>query len=580
MINVDRHVGQYVARIFELTNEVERLKKRLEDTTKEAMDKLSKQINQRDASLKDGQRRLKAAYENSKDLRDTRIRDYKNLRLIDRRIALVGAWQVAFDDVFASADPEILPKSLFAIRSEAEKVLSDLENNRLGLNYRLAGTSPDREVEKTLEVTVRNLKAIEGYTEQDVDTLHKDASLYKIMIDRDLFHSMAEADIDATTSVQTLSRALFQSIAVLSQIDIQDESSIEATHKTLFETIQTCTDATSHIIKPNGERVSTMEYPTMSFESPRKKKHVMMDPSSPIRGPFAQPVNGEAPYRPSPRAFKVGTPKKAIQFKKKSPRKKRVRWQDETETEDLVEEESKRSRFETFVAEPPAPSQSIFSDYAPARQPLEHPADLPPLDIPPVRPRNNRMQMGFLSKDGQTSPQKNSNNNQYLHTERRAFSGSTLSPLREHQMSDLLNQQPKEHDHDESSADEHIGKPWQVNLNPKSSMKSRRVSSGSGPPQRPRRRMPSLSGNHMAPDNHMATFRPGHARRMILSKSEKENGVSVLSPKATALKSAPRRITLSGPGGRRMSSAAVFERAAIKTAGRESIAGGSKPTWR
>src|SRR5437868_4341240 len=95
MINVNRHVSQYVKAIYELTQEVEGLKKKLNDSTKEAMDKFKKQEVQRLQQIQEGSKRLKTAYEHSQNMRDIRIQDFKNLRLIEHRIALVTAWMSA-----------------------------------------------------------------------------------------------------------------------------------------------------------------------------------------------------------------------------------------------------------------------------------------------------------------------------------------------------------------------------------------------------------------------------------------------------------------------------------------------------
>ncbi|KAF8462535.1 kinesin-like protein [Kalaharituber pfeilii] len=303
MINVNRHVSQYVKAIYDLTQEVEELKKRLGDSTKEAMDKLVKQQSQRDLQIKDGAKRIKLAYENSEGMRKSRIQDYKNLKLVERRITLVNAWMAAFDGVFSHGDTP--PKALFTVRAEAEKVLQELENNRFGLQHRIQGPNAEREIDRALDYSLKNLRQIEGVTEADIAAVTCEASLYKAMAEREFYQSLAEADrdVDVSASISVLSKAHFATVASLNQLNLQDESASDAVRETLQALMKACADATSQVVKPNGELVSAPEsfsIPRVNFDSPRKIKPtrtVMMDLASPLRGPFAQ----AAPARRRPR---------------------------------------------------------------------------------------------------------------------------------------------------------------------------------------------------------------------------------------------------------------------------------------
>ncbi|RPB22903.1 kinesin-domain-containing protein [Terfezia boudieri ATCC MYA-4762] len=329
MINVNRHVSQYVKAIYELTQEVEGLKKKLNDSTKEAMDKLKKQEIQRLQQLQEGSKRLKTAYEHSQNMRDTRIQDFKNLRLIEHRIALVTVWMSAFDTVFSKG--EAPPKGLLTVRAEAERVLQELENNRFGLQHRLQGSIAEREIDRAVDATLRNLQAIEGVTDADIASVNAEATLYKTMIDRDFFQNLAEVNADMTKSIGVLSKAHFETVASLNQLNLQDNSASDAFRETLQALMKSCTEATSQVIKPNGELTFSQEnfsIPRVNFDTPRTKvtaNSVLMNLASPLRGPFAQVVPGVSAtplVRPSPRAFKVGTPKtKAVLFAKKSPKK-------------------------------------------------------------------------------------------------------------------------------------------------------------------------------------------------------------------------------------------------------------------
>lgn len=605
MINVNRHVSQYVKAIYELTQEVEELKKRLGDSTKEAMDKIKRQELQRDNQIKEGSKRLKIAYQNSEGIRQSQIQDFKNLQVIECRISLVTAWITAFDDVFSSEAP---PKTLLTIRMEAETVLQELENSRLGLQHRLQGPTAIREVERALDATLRNLQGVEGVTDSDIASVNAEATLYKTMIERDLYQSLADAHTDSI-SVSVLSKAHFEIIASLNQLNLEDESAFDAVRKAFQELMTTCTNATSQIIRPNGELLSTQDnfiIPRLNSNTPRKKNvnGVMANLSSPLRGPFAQVDSGAAApplIRPSPRAFKVGTPKKAVSFPKKSPKKKRVRWQDETEAEKkLVLEENKRYGAEKLhqlsttstIGITTAVNTSLInttSDFSVSSTYHHHPStairyqaepyqpqvkqQAYPMEQPPVR-RNSKMAMGFLSRKQDTSPppptpqplqpQPTSNNGMS-----NILGNSPLDPrnkrnnlLLSEADTSMLNNRPRpKMAFDASDATEDLSRPWKTAQAAAKdlawSAARRRVSSGSlTKPVRTRRLRP----HHSSPEsNTSVTFRVGHARRMSMVP-EKENiggrghvhgerhgHATVLSPKSrSSFKSSARRITISG----------------------------------
>ena len=658
MINVNRHVSQYVKAIYELTQEVEGLKKKLNDSTKEAMDKLKKQEVQRLQQIQEGSKRLKTAYEHSQNMRDTRIQDFKNLRLIEHRISFVTAWMSAFDTVFSKG--EAPPKVLLTVRAEAEKVLQELENNQFGLQHRLQGPTAEREIDRALDATLRNLQAIEGVTDADIASVNAEATHYKIMIDRDFFQSLAEVNADMTKSISVLSKAHFETVATLNDLNLQDDSASDAVRETLQALMKTCTEATSQIIKPNGELTfcqDNFSIPRVNFDTPRKKvaaNSVLMNLASPLRGPFAQVIPGVSAtplVRPSPRAFKVGTPKtKAVLFAKKSPKKvKRVRWQDETEAEEKLDilEENKRYRSEkvhhlstsastpaadssfavvasdlnsaaTSHRHPSASSSSSVRNYNTSSESsyqLHHEKHSHAMDQPPAR-RNNKMEMGFLSKSKQrdTSPPPPrpssshsynrpilSSSNHINTTTNGTVCGTPASsinnprsrrsdfPLSEADTSILLNyHKPRpsiiyEDSEDNTTVD--VTRAWRSTA---SSTKAalmatsakRRVSSGgiSGPASRARRSRP----HHSSPEssNTSVQFKTGHTRRMS-TVPEKENvggrnhghepRHGVLSPKASGAgfkREGSRRITLSGRGelgaGGRRASLAPLVREVVK----------------
>lgn len=651
MINVNRHVSQYVKAIYELTQEVEELKRKLGDSTKEAMDKLKKQEVQRNQQIQEGSKRLKLAYENSQAIQESRIQDYKNLRLIERRIAMITAWTSAFDTVFSARQSDAPPKVLLTVRAEAEKVLQELENNRFGLQHRLQGPTAEREIDRALDATLRNLQAIDGVTDADHAAVNAEATLYRTIIERDFYQNLAEINADVSTSISVLSKAHFETVASLSELNLQDDSASDAVRQTLEALMKICTDATSQIIKPNGELIKSQEnytIPRVNFDTPRKKvpaNSVFMNLASPLRGPFAQGGSGgntSQIARPSPRAFKVGTPNaKAVLFAKKPPKKmKRVRWQDETEAEGLkldILEENKRYRaeqvhhlstsnsaseaadtsFADISAAPRHSSSSARNRSESSHHSSQHERHNYTMEPTPAR-RNNKMEMGFLSKskrENSPPPPPRPSSSSSNHGSSRTTATSTSNhhprstnnaiprphrpdfPLSETDTS-ILNHKTRPSTIFEDSEDNTIelSRVWKsASASNKSAIMTaakRRVSSGSlsGPSARARRSRP----NHGDPESNTSViFKAGHARRMSTAP-EKENvggarghhghglhghseggrhGHGVLSPKGSGggfKSSGARRITISGRGeiggglGRRTSLAPSLVKEVVK----------------
>ncbi|KAL7268364.1 tubulin-dependent ATPase kip3 [Rhizina undulata] len=563
MINVNRHVSQYVKAIYDLRQEVEELKKRLGDSTKEAMDKINKQSAAKQMSLQDGVKRLKASFEQSKDLRTQRINDVKGLRLLDMRISLVQAWLMAFDEVFSTRKNDEPPMHLFKMRHEAEKVLRELEHNRHYVQERIGTLGWEKSLESAFQTGVKNLQSIEGVTETDMAALKCEAELLKAMGEREILHAIAESDSDISSSVHTLAKAHFEIVTTLTQLmgsNLVEGEAMEAAKKSLFEMQQGAADAVSHIIKPGGELVSTDTYQSAPLSTPRQRKHNQLSVGlgTPLKPPqFDIAASAASPAKPSPKSFRVKTPKKAVKFAKKP---KRVRWQDEMEESSLFDE-PKRTR----VAEIPV----IIEEY-PAPPLIErensHPVDEPQgIVAPPVRPRNNRMEMGFLSKNRDASSMSPAD-----------VSFRSHAPLATTDSEQAVNRAKAERDAltDMSSSDE--SRPWRASARP--SRSAMRKSVAGTIRHSTRRRSPSAS-NQQSPD--AGLFKLGHAKRM--PKSEKDgNGSmpSVLSPKSGGIKASARRMTVSGTGNLKAYGVAILGQIRESGARESSIGVGGKRVWR
>lgn len=556
-MNVNRHVSQYVKAIYELRNEVEELKKRLNDSTKEAMEKIVKQGCAKDIAMKEGIRKLKAAYEQSKDMRKERINDLKSMRMVERRILLVNAWLTAFDNVFGNPRYEKPPVTIHKMREEAEKVLSELKTNQRYLQQRLAVPNWERVIDHALQTSLRTLQLTDGVMETDVSALTCEANLLRMTAERDVLHGLSETDIDFSSMVHILSKAHFETVGKVSRImdmNISEEQAIEEAKTLLFEVQKSASDAVSHIIKPNGELISMDNYKPQLKGTPNRRRSQL--PLSSIPSPIKPPsfsITEASPQsmlpKPSPKPVKVKTPKKGVKFGRKSDLKKRVRWQDEAEDTFSLDEpkrdESKRKRFEE---NPIIFEESIYDEPIGRELPPVHiRRDLPPpieasqgIIAPPIRPRNNRLEVGFLSKNKDVSaadiPLPTSSN----------------SPLRTFDTDQAINRAKVDAEafRDYSSSSDE-SRPWRANSRPtKSSM--RKSISGT----HSKRRSPS-SSSQISPNGNM--FGIGHARRM--PRPEKENSRSmttVLSPKSVGVKAGARRMTVNGVASLRINKEALL----------------------
>lgn len=553
MINVNRHVSQYVKAIYDLRVEVDELKGRLANSTKEAVEKVGKLNVKKDAAIKDGLRRLRISYEQSKDVRQERIRDLKSLRMVERRKSLVQAWATAFDEVLAERQAEEPPAGLFKMRAEADKVLQELDEHHSYVQQKLSGPSWEKIIDSALQSGAKNVNSVEGALDSDVAVLTTEANLLRMSGERDILHALAEADVDFSSVVHMLAKTHFETVVVVNKIlstSISEEEALEAARKSLFDIQQGASDSVSHVVRPGGELVSSESYKAPVYTSPRKKKPA---PQSPPKMPPPALSLGvmPSPVRSSPRLQKAKSPKKAIRFTKKSPSKKRVRFQDDME--DVFPAEPARPDttqvpLSYTLSPPPALRSAVGREIPP---PVEAPSTLA---APPMRRRTSRFEAGFLSKNKESPP---------------ATSGN--SPLQTSNVGQVVNrirEGIREEEADSSSDDT---KRWP---NPVRKSAMRKSLSGMRPP--PKRRSPSSST--ISPDANKWTV--GQARRMPSGGHEKENGLlSVLGPKPGGIRAGARRQTINGPSSLRMSSLALAGIKEQMAPIRESI-GGKAAAWR
>jgi kinesin family protein 18/19 len=392
IINVNRHVSEYVKMIYNLRQEVDSLKARLKDSTKEATTQLNKSRTAREASIKDGLKRIRTAFEQTKPVREEKVQMLQGLRLIERRITMVTSWLAAFDQAFASRQDQEPPAILLTMRAEADKVLRELHQNEQLVKQRLSGgQSWERAIDTAMQNSLRNLQAIEGVSEADISLLTTEANLLRITGERDVLHAVSAAEIDISTSIQTLTKAHFETHAAIGKLmthNFSDEEALEVARKSLFNIQQTAGDAVSTVVKPSGELVSAEVYRPPAYTPPRKKKHSLLpSPVKVSQVPVLSPLR--SPQHKTP--IKMKSPKKGVTFHKKHVEKKRVRWNEEQLEE--ADDNSQRSRFvmdDYFYTAGEADGDEEDEEEDDEEEMEEEPQQqFRQMTAPPIRPRNN-----------------------------------------------------------------------------------------------------------------------------------------------------------------------------------------------
>ena len=141
--------------------------------------------------------------------------------------------------------------------------------------------------------------------------------------------------------VQVLVQAHIETVSILNQISQMDEAeAVQAARKILAKIMNSCANASSQAIRPDGSLPVTEYFAPTHKGTPKRRKPVQIMDPSPMR-PITLPAIAEAqqmtasPMKGSPRRRKMGGAKKGVQFtpKKKSPSKikRGVRWRDDTE---------------------------------------------------------------------------------------------------------------------------------------------------------------------------------------------------------------------------------------------------------
>ncbi|KAG9660236.1 kinesin-domain-containing protein, partial [Aureobasidium melanogenum] len=571
VFNVDRHVKDYLKKIDEQMALIKDLQAQHKDFESLAFAKFKKAEEKRSGLLKEALARIRAAYDHSGDERKEHINNMKRLRQIERRIGLISAWIGSFDQICENREDEEPPLSLTSMRKTASGILVELEGSRQHYHKRLAKANWERSLDTALQNGIRQLQEADASTSMTspaVASLKQEVEVLRSRAEREVQSAVLDQEKTGDTAlVQVLLQAHFETIAILGQImQMDEEEAVKAAKLVLTKLLNSCTEATSQVIRPDGGLAIIEAVPPTKSGTPKKKKAINLAGPSPIKAKIRPSMNppqfrqspNMGPSPASPRRRKLGAARKsvAVAFNGGTPKKKQsspakvakrgVRWRDDTEDGKLEEFQPTPPGLDSSFNEPEvsefAPSQSKSGDRSDNLD--SSPIPPPPVPSSELRSRNSRFQAGFLKKDD-GSPVMPALSNLAM------AASENLSPLREIEANSTF--QPKRspipirlQKAAEFASDEHTGSSASDNDDPTRSLQDsalqiqsairRRVSSGSN---RHRRRSPSAQANGSPNStNENNLFTASHARRMV--KSEKGEATNVLSPRsAPVVKNAP-----------------------------------------
>ncbi|PVH93477.1 kinesin [Periconia macrospinosa] len=603
VFNVNRHVKDYLKKIDEQRALIDELMKKQKDNEGSAFVKFQKQSEKKEIILHEAIARLRQAYVDSEVEKRERLSIHKTLKQAEKRVSLLSAWIAAFDQVQDAREGEEMAPQILAMRDSAVGISAELEQTRQHCHRRLERSNWSSKMDTAYQIGLRQLTEIDGNKDSnDAANLTREYELLKSGAEREVLTALLEQERGGDAAVvQVLVQAHIETVAILNQITHMDEAeAVEAARRILTKIMNSCTNATSQAIRPDGGLPVTEFFAPSHKGTPKRRKPVHIQDPSPMR-PLAIPTLAEpnlmsSPVKASPRRRKLGAAKKGVQFspmKKKSPSKTKrgVRWRDDTENGTLAEfqktpEHLVESPQRTSSIEPPSFSTHVPT-HAPA--PVERDQDgSSPIPSPPkpsmdLKPRSSRFQTGFLSKkaDGTSPPMA------------ALSSDSDTSPLREigtnsirpSSLSIVENADTSSAGNSSGSEDEK----WAIDRSDahqiSTTLKRRSVSnSGAIPISRTQRRRSPTAATACSPPNENTLFSAGAARRMVKGEHNSDWKTSVLSPRTAPVIKGARRTTMAVSGEDRPREAATLNRAPVRLASnsssRGSLMGTTKNVWR
>jgi kinesin family protein 18/19 len=616
VFNVNRHVKDYLKKIDEQRALIDELMKKQTDFEGSAFVKYQKQTEKKDSVLRDAMIRLRQSFADSEPERKDRLNMMKTLKQAEKRIALISSWIASFDNVSDVREAEEMPSQITAMRDTAVGISAELEQTRQHCHRRIERTNWTSKMDTALHVGLKGLAEIDGNTEShDAANLTREYELLKSNADREALTALLDQDKGGDAAiVQVLVQAHIETVTILHQItQLSETEAVETARKLLTKIMNSCTNATSQAIRPDGGLPVNEFFAPTHRGTPKRRKPVKIMEPSPIRPLSLAPVPtlAEAPHltsspmKASPRRRKMIAVKKGVQYspaKKKSPSKSKrgVRWRDDTENGTLAEFQKTPEHLEstptTSSIDIPPPTFS-----APIPEPAFDQHGSSPLPSPPKASidlkRSGRFALGALSKKSDGSPAPSAMRN-YA-----SDSSDNTSPLREignnamRKTSSSLhvveNASPGKTSPGGSSSSESERWPSSDARKIGSALKRRSSTTSAH-----RRRSPTAtSQSHSPPSENNSMFSASAARRMVGRNPDFEGVRSVLSPRTTPIMKGPARRTtmaVAGEAGPKDASVGLgsgLGRAPVRissvgsngssgSSSRGSLAPGSKSVWR
>ncbi|KAH7377294.1 P-loop containing nucleoside triphosphate hydrolase protein [Pyrenochaeta sp. MPI-SDFR-AT-0127] len=605
IFNVNRHVKDYLVKIDEQRHLIDELMKKQKDFEGSALLKFQKQSEKKDSVLRDAVARLRQAFADSETERRDRLNMARTLKQAEKRISLISSWIAAFDNVKDVRENEEMPSQVVAMRDTAVGISAELEQTRQHCHRRMERTNWTSKLDTALQVGLRALTDVDGSTDShDAANLTREYELLKSNADREVLNALLEQEKGGDAAiVQVLVQAHIETVSILSQITQLDETeAVETARKLLTKIMNSCTNATSQAIRPDGGLPVTEFFAPSHRGTPKRRKPVNITAPSPMRA-LSLPTMIEAPHfnsspmKGSPRRKKMIGVKKGVQFspmKKKSPSKTKrgVRWRDDTENGTLAEfqrtpEQVESTPTSSSIEQPPP----TFS--APINAPASEQNGSSPIPTPPKASvdlkRSNRFALGALSKGSSSSPVP-----PVMHSF--ASDSDNTSPLREIGTNTIRKSSLTMEENAKSASAENSGnssseeEKWtSSDARTIGSAIKRRSSTNQGsiPVNRAHRRR-SPTATSCSPPNENSMFSASAARRMVVKNNHDVDWKnSVLSPRTTPIMKGPaRRTTMAVTGEDRPREPSSLTRAPVRivsnssSSSRGSLAPGTKSVWR
>lgn len=425
--NVNRHVKDFLVKIDEQMAMINELKAQQKDYEKVAFAKFKKQSEKKDAVVREGVSRIRSAYEHSLPERQERTTCMLKLRQASRRIGMLSSWIAAFDSVCANYEVEAPLSSLQTIRKMAQGILVELEGTRHHYHQRLAKSTWDRAMNSAVENATRQLQEFDICDNSDFANLNREAELLRGNAERETLSAVTDQEkAGEAGTVQVLLQAHFETIAAVENImQLNEAEAIEVGKRLLTQMFETCSNATSNIVKPDGSPAPVRPLsPTKSAapkqkHSPKQKKRaslVNLPPGKALNAAVKlAPTAAASPAKASPRRRKVAANRRSINFtpKKPSVTKRSVRWKDDEEDGSLAEFQKTPQKGESNSESSPSDIPLPRTSPVPRAIPVATRNISPPEGASPMSgqmeatlniPKNNRFKSGFLSKKNSSSP--------------------------------------------------------------------------------------------------------------------------------------------------------------------------------